>query len=174
MLKFVLGALCGCLVAFGYVRYAIDLPEVLLLPERLRGNLISAATEGDLYDLSLDEMARRRALEVYFHNRPADAAELDREAGHPFLNALHKSRADHEARLLTGELAAFDTVFSKPALRAALERKHGTNDTAKLKRALLAEALDRQTFLKSWLSLGREVEMPEALRQALAEVLPSR
>ena len=50
MLKFVLGVVFGALMSFGYVLYNIELPEVFQLPDILRGNLISTATEATLYD----------------------------------------------------------------------------------------------------------------------------
>lgn len=151
MLKFLLGVLLGAAMAFGYVRWNLQLPAMLLLPEKLRGNIISTVVEADLYDLGRDAQARQRALEVLFAHRPDYAARLDAGAGHPFLSALHRERAAREARQLLDQWQAYDDVLAKPALRAALERKHGSTDPEILKRAMLREALDKQSFLKSWL-----------------------
>lgn len=65
MLKFILGVLFGAGLAVGYVRYSIELPEYLQLTDKLRGNLVSTATEGELYDLGRDIETRRRALEIF-------------------------------------------------------------------------------------------------------------
>jgi len=151
MLKFLLGILLGAMMAFGYVRWNVQLPAALLLPEKLRGNIISTVVEADLYDLGRGAQARQRALEVLFATRPDYAARLDAGAGHPFLSALHRERAAREARQLLIQWPAYDDVLAKPALRAALERKHGSADPEVLKLAMLREALDRQPFLKSWL-----------------------
>ena len=58
MLKFVLGVVLGVLLAFGYVRWNIELPAFLTLPDKLRGNIVSTATESELYDLDGDPGAR--------------------------------------------------------------------------------------------------------------------
>lgn len=151
MTRFVLGVVVGVLAAIGYVRFDLALPSWLQLPDMLRGNLVSTATESALYDLDPDPAVRTRALEVYFANRAREAAKVDAEAGSPFIQALHKSRAVREARQLTGEWSASSEVLTKPALREALERKLGTSDTGALKLQLLADALDRKPFIKSWL-----------------------
>jgi hypothetical protein len=170
MLKFILGVIAGALLSFGYVRYNVELPGLVQLPDRLRGNLVSAATESELFDLDAPPDVGRRALEVYFANRPQDAAALDAAAGHPFLAALHRDRAQRQARQVSLAWTAFDEGLSKPALRAALERKHATTETAALKQAMLEEALGRKPFLKSWLEKNRLPTRGEALRQALRTV----
>lgn len=151
MTRFVLGVVFGALAAIGYVRFDVVLPAWLQLPDLLRGNLVSTATESELYDLERDLTARSRALEVYFANRAREAARVDLEAGSPFLQALYRRRAAREARQLKGEWNAFDEVLAKPALRTAMERKLGTSDAEALKLQMLADALDRKPFLKRWL-----------------------
>ena len=69
MLKFILGVVFGAGLAVGYVRYNVELPEYLQLTDKLRGNLVSTATEFELYDLDQDIATRRRALEILFANR---------------------------------------------------------------------------------------------------------
>jgi hypothetical protein len=170
MLKFVLGVLLGAVMAFGYVRWNVQLPAILLLPEKLRGNIISTAAEADLYDLERGAEVRRRALEVLFANRPDYAARLDAEAGHPFLSALHRERAVREARQILIQWSAYQEVLAKPALRGALERKHGSSDPQVLKSAMLREALDKQPFLKSWLVRHTGAIVDDNLRATLSRI----
>ena len=151
MLKFVSGLLLGVVLAIGYVRFNVQLPPILQLPDDLRGGVVSAATEGDLYELNGDEQRRLRALEVYFANRPEAAAEADAEAGYPFLKSLHAARALREARELRAQWHGFDTVLEQPGLKAALERKYATSDTDQLKRWMLHEELMTRPFLIQWL-----------------------
>ena len=56
-------------------------------------------SKGDLYDLDKPLDARKRALEIFFQNRPQFAAEVDAEFVHPFLNALYLKRMIREARM---------------------------------------------------------------------------
>lgn len=117
-----------------------------------------------------DAAARQRALEIYFTNRGSEAARIDAEAGHPFRNALYRKRARREARLLVAEWSEFDMVLGKTALRAALERKHGTTDAPAIKRAMLSESLDRRPFLKGWMQLQNEPAEPPKLLEALKRI----
>ena len=149
--RVLLGVLIGIALAVGYVRYELALPDWLLLPDRLRGNIVATAIEDALYDLDADPDKRRRALEVFLDNRAADAAQADAEAGHPLLAALHARRASREARLLAGEWPAYAAALAKSELRAALERRHATTDEETLKRRMLAAGLDGKPFLKRWL-----------------------
>jgi hypothetical protein len=168
MLRFALGVIAGALLAFGFVRFDIAPPSWFGLPERLRGNLVSTATEAALYDLGGDGAEATRALEVYFANRPADAAALDAASGHPFLTALRRTRATREARQVLARWEASDAALAQPALRAALERRHGVRDTHALKEAMLAEALSDMPFLAAWLeaTIPGEGTTLEALRAA--------
>lgn len=151
MLKFFFGVVFGAVLAFGYVRWDVSLPDVIELPDELRGNLISTVVEVDLYALD-DELAKRqRALEIFLTNRPSFAVEVDAEFGHPFLEALYRKRAIREARQLRLEWSAYDKALSKRALRAQLEEKHGTQDLLVLKKEMLFAAFERKPFLKSWM-----------------------
>lgn len=151
MLKFVSGLLLGVVLAIGYVRFNVQLPPILELPEELRGGVVSAATEVDLYDLKGDEQRRMRALEVFFANRPEAAAKADAEAGYPFLKSLHTARALREARELRAQWYGFDKVLEQPALKTALEQKYATSNTDQLKRQMLHEELMTRPFLVQWL-----------------------
>ena len=175
MFKFVLGVVFGAVMSFVYVHYNIQLPAYLQLPDILRGNLISTATEETLYDLDAGKAERQRALEVYFDNRAQDAARIDAAYGHPFLTALHKERASRHARQLSMAWSAFDEALSKSALRQTLERKYGTDDADALKRAMLMDALERKPFLKQWLEKTNGPVSAGKLRDLLkaASVYPS-
>ncbi|MEZ5855945.1 MAG: hypothetical protein R3D67_14825 [Hyphomicrobiaceae bacterium] len=169
MAKFILGAIAGALLSLAYVHYNVALPGALQLPERLRGALISTATETQLYDLDADPAQRRRALEVFFTFRAPDAVKIDAQAGFPFLMALEKHRATREARQLLLAASAFRETLEKAALRAALERKHGTQDTAQLQLRMLEDALNRKPFLKRWLEKHDRAVQGTGLIAALAE-----
>lgn len=152
MLKFLLGVVLGVAFAIGYVQWGFDLPDRLNLAAKLRGGVVSAAIEGDLYDLDLDAPRRQRALEVLFANQAAFAAGVDDQMGHPFLAALHRRRAVREARVLLVSWQAFDKALSQPALREALARRHGTEDGSEIKSRMLGEAFAKQTFLARWMA----------------------
>lgn len=152
MLKFVLGVVFGAGLAVGYVRYNVELPEYLQLTDKLRGNLVSTATEFELYDLDKDIATRRRALEILFANRADFAVDVDAEFGHPFMKSLYRRQAIRDARILRGQWTAFDTALAQPALRERFEQRYGTKDTEVLKRRMLAAALQKDyPFLKAWL-----------------------
>lgn len=170
MLKFILGVVLGSFLAIGYVRFGWELPAFLQMSDRLRGNMVSSAIEFDLYDLSASEEKRRRALEIYFSNRPADAVTLDAEAGHPFLAALYRSRAAREARQLRAQGAAIDKTLAQPAMRAVLEREHGTADPVRLKQAIIFDSLSRYPFLNAWLLAEKHTVTAETLEGILARV----
>ncbi len=166
MLKFILGVIFGAGLAVGYVRYNLELPEYLQLTDKLRGNLVSTATEGELFDLDRDLAVRRRALEVLFANRPEFAVEVDREFGHPFLATLYKRRAIREARLLRGQWSTYDMALEKDKLRAALERQHGSSDPVVIKQRMLQAAMaNSYPFLQRWLEKQGE---PTGERELLA------
>ncbi|MBI1361851.1 MAG: hypothetical protein GC155_16365 [Alphaproteobacteria bacterium] len=169
MWKFLGGVALGVVLAFGYVKFNVELPGFLQLPGMLRGGLISSATEAQLYDLSADEATHQRALEVYFANQAHAAVQVDAEAGHRFLDALYAARARREAQELSMAWSAFDTALAKPALREALERKHGVTDDDALKRAMLFEQLDSKPFLKSWLARSGGALTPDTLRDRLTD-----
>lgn len=161
MLKFVSGVLLGVVLAASYVRFNVQLPSILQLPDDLRGGVVSAATEGDLYDLKGDEQRRLRALEVFFANRPQAAAQADAEAGYPFLKSLHTARALREARELRAQWHGFDAVLEQPGLKAVLERKYATSDAGQLKRLMLHEELMTRPFLSQWLEEGGGPVVPD-------------
>jgi hypothetical protein len=169
MLKFFTGTAIGVLLAFVFVHYNWQPPAVLDLPEKLKKNVVSTAVEGDLYDLGADLETRERALEVFFKNRAGDAVKTDAAAGHPFLAALYRQRANREARQLSMQWSAYDAALAKPALRGTLERKYGFNETDALKRAMLMDALNRKPFLKSWLEEHASPVSSENLRALLIE-----
>jgi hypothetical protein len=151
MTKFFGGLVLGILLAIGYVQWNVSLPAILLLPEMLRGNLVSTVIEDRLYAFDIDRDEQRRGLETFFANRSAFAAQVDAEAGDPFLKALQRRRATREAQQLFITWSAHEHSLEKPALRAALERKHGTSDSELLMNRMLFDALARKPFLQDWL-----------------------
>lgn len=174
MLRFLIGIALGAALSFGYVKWGGAIFDVIGLPDRLRGNLVSSASEGALYELQQDAATRRRALEVFFDNQAELAARIDAEAGHPFLSALHLRRAAREAAQLHAQWQAFDVVLEKPALRQALERKHATTDTLALKRQMLVEAIAKQPFLSDWIARQHPGTANEGLLELLAQIAHRR
>jgi hypothetical protein len=174
MLRFGLGVVIGVLLAFAFVRYDFQLPAAIELPGKLQGNIISSAVEEDLYRVGGDPDVRRRALEVYFANRAADAAAFDAEAGHPFLNALARERARKEARQLLAMRSGFEAALQKPALRQILERDHGVSDEEALEAAMLVKALADKPFLAEWLKSAGAGVSPERLPATLQELAADR
>jgi hypothetical protein len=170
MLKFLIGLASGVSLAVIFVRYDLALPAIFDLPEKVKKNVVSAAVEGELYDLSADAAVRGRALAVYFKNRAGDAVKVDAAAGHPFLNALVRARAVREARQLAAQWTAYDKVLAEPGLRATLEAKHGVREDDALKRAMLWRGLERKPFLKAWLAQEYVTLSAETLRDVLGEV----
>ncbi|MGF1621533.1 MAG: hypothetical protein ACFCUR_13080 [Rhodomicrobiaceae bacterium] len=149
--RFLIGLIAGVAMAFGYVRWNVS-PGIMEMPDKLRGNIVSTAIEGDLYDLDKPLDARRRALEVFFQNRAQFAAGVDAEFAHPFLNALYLKRVIREARQLHAQWEALDMALDKPALRAAMEKKHGVSDDMGLKQAMLFDAYQDKDFLRQWVA----------------------
>lgn len=169
MWKFLAGTVAGTALAILYVLFNVQLPTVLQLPASVRGGVITTTTEAQLYDLQSDNAARLRALEVYFANRAQDAVAVDADAGHPFLEALHRARGRHEAQQLSTKWEAYDLVLAQSSLRDALERKHGEVDTIALKQAMLWEAQDEYPFLKQWLAITYGPQSKQTLYTALLD-----
>jgi hypothetical protein len=170
MLRFLFGIVLGAALSFGYVKWGGAFFDVISLPDRVRGNLVSIASDETLYDLQQNA----DTLEVFFDNQAALAARIDAEAGHPFLSALYVRRAAREAGQLHAQWQAFDVALAKPALRQALEKKHAMTDTLALKREMLVEALARQPFLQDWIAQHHPGTAKEALLELLAQIARRR
>ena len=112
MLRFFLGLFSGAVLSFVYVRYDVELPKWMQLPELLRENVALTASLNDLYDLSPTDDVRVRALEVYFQNRPKAAAQMDRANGYPFLKRLHR------------KISHMHAAFQGHRLQRPYEKKH--------------------------------------------------
>jgi len=172
MLKFFLGTVLGAAMAFGYVRWDLDLPEFLQLPGMLKGNLVSTAVEGDLYDLDQPFKTRRRALEIFFQNRPKFAVSVDAEFGHPFLKVLYRKSVIRAARIIKAQGPALDRAFEKPELRKVLEKTHGTTDPELIRKRFLLAQFRKETFLVKWVekNIGPVTEKNiSSILQRLAE-----
>ncbi len=174
MAKFLAGLLVGLLMAYGYVLWGPSTLSFLELPALLKGNLVSSATETVLYDLDQPIEKRRRALEVLFKNRARFAAQVDREFGDAFLENLYRRRVIRAARKLRLAWSAFDEALAKPALRASLEKKHGTTDTTALKQAMLMAAYEREAFLAQWVARNEGPVRPETLLGLLTRLSGAR
>lgn len=168
MWKFLAGLFSGAGLAILYVVFNVELPEFLQLSDNLKGNLISASTEQQLYE-SPDPATRQRALEIFFDNRAGEAAAIDAEAGYPFLTALHRARATREARQLSMAWDAYDDVLKQPALRNSLIRRHGVSDDAEIKQAMLWDELQERQFLRQWLDATYGPQTPAVLYDTLVE-----
>lgn len=168
MWKFLAGLFSGASLAFLYVVFNVEMPEFLRLSDNLKGNLISASTEQQLYE-SPDPATRLRALEIFFDNRAGEAAAIDAEAGHPFLAALHRARATREARQLSMAWDGYDDVLKQPALRNSLIRRHGVSDDTEIKQAMLWDELQDRQFLRQWLEANHGPQTPAALYDTLVE-----
>lgn len=169
MWKFILGLLAGAVLSLGYVRYNLQLPEFLQIPGLLKGNIVSTATETELYALDAEPAAAQRALEVYFANRAQEAAAIDADAGHPFLAALHHNRAVRASRQLSAVWSGFDDALALDALRQTLEQRHGTSDTQQLKEAMLWEKLQDDPWLAAWLEQQYGPQSPATLPATLVQ-----
>lgn len=169
MWKFLAGIVAGTAVAILYVLFNVQLPAVLQLPALVRGGAITTTTEAQLYDPQSDNPARLRALEVYFANRAQDAAAVDADAGHPFLETLHRARGRQEAQRLSTKWEAYDQVLAQPALRGALEREYREVDTIALKQAMLWEAQNEYLFLKQWLTITYGPQSEQTLYTTLLD-----
>lgn len=170
MKQFIGGLMAGILLSLFYVHWGWRTPDILNLPKMLRGNIVSTSVDEILYDFRADPVERRRAQEVFFENRAKFASEIDQEYGNPFLGALQRHRAMHEARQLSSSLSANQEALKQPALRAALERKYATTETQSLLDRMAQESLSRQPYLMSWMDKeGLSVEA-RSLRGALARI----
>lgn len=170
MLKFLGGVLAGLLTSVAYVYFNVQLPPFLALPGQLRGDVISTVADDAIYNLDADVTQQLRALETYFDNRAEDAAQLDADAGHPLLKALQTNRAIREARQVSMQWSAFDNALAQPALREALERRHGVTDIETLKRAMLLDAVDSKPFLRRWIEKTSGAVAAESIREVLLKV----
>ncbi len=153
MLKFFLGLIFGLLMSVSYVRWGIEKPKILDLVDQLKGNIVAAATDSELYDVNAPGDVKARALEAYFRNSPYRATVVDAEFGHPFLTALYRRRVIREARQLRLQWSAFDKALVQKNLRKVLENKYQTTDARLLKQAMLMRALrEQKPFLFNWIN----------------------
>lgn len=170
MKQFIGGLVAGILLSLFYVHWGWQTPDILNLPKMLRGNIVSTSVEELLYDFKANSVERRRGQEVFFEKRAKFASEIDQEYGNPFLDALQRHRAMHDARKLSASLSANHEALKQPALRATLERKYGTTETQSLLDRMAQESLSRQPYLKSWMEKEGLPVDASSLRGALARI----
>jgi len=150
IMKFIGGVLLGVVLTFVYVRYSWTLPEVAQLPGKITEAAIVATAEMDLFNPEASDDVRRRALSVVMSHQAGEFVELDHELGDPLMEEVLRRKAFRETKLLKHQMTAYEAAMDKPALRQALERKHGkTNDNEELKRRMLLSAIRSEEF-SSW------------------------
>jgi len=168
--KFIAGTLFGIVLSVSYVWYDVDLPDWIRLPEMFQSGLKAALTQDTLVAQDAPADQRLRALEVYFASQPKRAANLDRQLGHPHLNALTFAYVRRKARQLDTKWTAYQKGLDAPSIRAALVRKHGTSDDALLKRRMLLLDLLDQPHLHQWLTHHRTTPTVQNVRELIVEL----
>ncbi|MFT5509971.1 MAG: hypothetical protein ACI89J_003062, partial [Hyphomicrobiaceae bacterium] len=113
---------------------------------------------------------RRRALEVYFANQSKRMAAVEIELGFPLTSQIQRRRIGRAAQILRSMWSAFDKALSKPALRAALVKKHGDGNDEALKRRMLLAALREKPSLMSWIKKHHGIPTEANVREVLIDV----
>ncbi|MEO2035142.1 MAG: hypothetical protein ABGZ35_23940 [Planctomycetaceae bacterium] len=150
IMKFIGGVLFGVLTTFVYVRYAWTMPEVVQLPAMMTEAAIVTTAEMDLFHPNVSDEVRRRAFSVVMSQKADEFVAIDRELGSPLMEDVLRREAVRESKLLKHQMSAYQAAVDKPALRQALERKHGsTDDDQELKRRMLLSAIHDDEFT-SW------------------------
>lgn len=147
VMRFIGGVFFGVVMTLGYVRYAWTMPDVAQLPGKITEAAVVTTAEIDLYDPRAAPEVRRRALAVVMSQNPELFVEIDHELGGRLMEETLRREALRETKLLKHQMSAYDIAIDKPALREALERKHGsTSDDEELKRRMLLSALRDEDF----------------------------
>jgi len=150
IMKFIGGVLFGVIMTFLYVRYAWTMPEVAQFPGRITEAAIITTAEMDLFSPDVSDDVRRRALSIVMSQKADEFVAIDLELGSPLMEDVLRREALRESKLLKHQMSAFGMAIDKPALRKALERKHGkTEDDEELKRRMLLSAIHEDEFT-SW------------------------
>ena len=150
VLRFLGGVVLGVIMTFAYVRYAWAMPDVAKIPGKITEAAIVSTAEIDLFNPNSSDDVRRRALSVVMSQTPDRFVEIDRQLGDPLLEEVLRREAVRKSRRLKHRMSAFDMALDKPALRMAMERKHGrVEDDEELKRRMLLSAIDDDDFV-SW------------------------
>ena len=150
VIKFMGGVLLGVTMTFVYVRYAWTMPKVAQLPVKLTEAAVVTTAAMDLFSPRSSDDVRRRALSVVMSQKSAEFVEIDHELGSPLMEEVLRREAFRESKLLKYQMPAYRMALDQPALRKALERKHGrTEDDEELKRRMLLSAIREKEFT-SW------------------------
>ena len=145
--KFFGGVLLGVLMTYVYIRYAWAMPELVQLPGKITEAAVVTTAEVDLFSPQASEDVRRRAFSVVMSQKAEEFVEIDRELGGQLMEEVLRREAVRRTKLLKHQMSAYDVALDKPALRQALERKHGkTDDDEVLKRRMLMSALQDEEF----------------------------
>lgn len=147
IMKFIGGVLLGVVMTYAYVRYAWAMPEVVQLPGKITEAAVVTTAEIDLFNPDASDEVRQRAFSVVMSQKAEEYVQIDRELGSPLMEEVLRRKAERATRLLKHQMSAYDVALEKPALRKALERKHGaTDDDEELKRRMLLAALQEEEF----------------------------
>ena len=149
-LRFLGGVLLGVIMTFVYVRYSWAMPDVVKIPGKITEAAIVTTAAMDLFSPQASDEVRQRAFSVVMSQQAVEFVAIDAELGSPLLEEILRREAVRETKLLKHQISAYDAVMDKPALRKAMERKHGaTDDDEELKRRMLLSAIDDEEFA-SW------------------------
>ena len=147
ILKFIGGALFGVIMTFVYVRYAWTMPKVVQLPGKIAEAAIVTTAAMDLFSAEASDEVRRRAFSIVMSQKADEFVTMDQELGSPLMEDTLRREAFRESKLLKHQMSAYKVAIDKPALRKALERKHGrTDDDEELKRRMLLSAIREEEF----------------------------
>lgn len=150
--RFMIGVLFGVFMTFAYTRYAWKMPEVVQLPAKITEAAISTTAAMDLFSPTAPDDVRHRAFSVVMSQQADDFAEIDKELGSPLMKEVLRREAVRESKLLKHQMSAYQVALDQPALRKALERKHGqTDDDEELKRRMLLSAVREEEFTNWYL-----------------------
>jgi hypothetical protein len=150
--RFMVGVVFGVFMTFAYTRYAWKMPEVVQLPAKITEAAISTTAAMDLFSPTAADEVRHRAFSVLMSQQADDFAEIDKELGSPLMQEVLRREAFRESKLLKHQMSAYQAALEQPALRQALERKHGrTDDDEELKRRMLLSAVREEEFTNWYL-----------------------
>ncbi|MCH2210066.1 MAG: hypothetical protein MK110_02105 [Fuerstiella sp.] len=150
IMKFIGGVLLGIVMTFVYVRYSWKMPEVTTFPGKITEAAIVTTAGIDLFRPEAGDDVRRRAFSIVMSQKSDELVEIDRELGSPLMEELLRRKAFRQTKLIRHQMSGYETVLNQPALRKALETKHGkTEDDEQLKRQMLLSAIHEEEYT-SW------------------------
>lgn len=164
---FFAGLATGVALSWMYVRYGYEPNNVVTLPAKVTSAAISITAESDLYNWDVTPEVRQRAAAVVLGQNPGTFIELDNATGNVLTKEMLRQKAERLAKLAKAKFDAYDMALDKPALRKALQRKHGAGDNETIKRRMLIDDIEGETFLHGYLTR----RFPHATSQDLADIV---